>query len=752
MPHPKMKSENYHNFGGINSKYSPYVLGPMEFLDLINLDFQTPGSLTHRWGSTQYVGQTFPGPINSLFEFSRLDGSSQVVISYSGGIFAGATTGQSQGLSFTVQSQTQGFYGQIPAFRGVSSGIDRVRTEFYAFSSSLVAGGANFLGDENAPVYGIGDTTLSGGGPFAIGTTIVINASAVQSDNTLSYAVLNNYMFAADGNKFFKYDGITTYPIGLPPPLFATAAQGDIPGITVTASNSYSGVCFPMGSSYGTFYLYASYVNNRGFEGPVWPLMTFTADTQWTSSSTFISASATLAANFTLTIATPLQFGISSINIYSFYDAYNSSIGQTFASQMGSGVNTPFYSALQQRFWTALSPVLLSSNPASGSTTTTFGLGTTQGGFSLLLSNLIGRFESTITNSYLPLGLTAIASTLMPQTISSLVFTPFFPRYLENYQNRLFLAGFSAAPSTVVFSDVGEPEGYTSSGNFDVRTNDGDSITAIKTYGTKFYVFKNNSFHILTGDNPNNFFLQQVSDQYGCINNRCAITYDDVIVFVDRKAIMIWNGGTLDQLSAKIQPIFDSLNYAAAKTTACAVHDKLRNQVLFGLPINGSNTNNITLIYDYLINAWSKQDGFSPSAFAAIQGRNVNRNAFYGDNSGRVNWFGPSFLADNGVGFTAYLKTRFLHDIGDSTQKMFRRLYVNADAPNGNTLILPVNFFQDYGSSVVLGSTVVLGSFQNRIDFGVSAKSLAFEMSNLQTAVPLKIHGFTIESRFLRGV
>jgi hypothetical protein len=68
------------------------------------------------------------------------------------------------------------------------------------------------------------------------------------------------------------------------------------------------------------------------------------------------------------------------------------------------------------------------------------------------------------------------------------------------------------------------------------------------------------------------------------------------------------------------------------------------------------------------------------------------------------------------------------------------------------TIGFHVNFFQDYGSSVVKSVTVNMSQFQTRIDFGISAKALAFELSALQTSTPLRLHGFTIESRLQRKV
>ncbi len=754
MSNEKVKSENFQNFGGINTKSSPYMTGPMEFLDLKNLDFQTPGSLCERWGSTMYVGQTFPGQINSLFEFARLDGSSYVLSSYSGGIFSGATTGNAQGLSLTLLGATIQSWAAVNFLQIVPPNPSGSN------SAQIYSLGANFFGVSTSPVYGTGDP--SGAGQLR-GSTFEITPFAAQTDNTIDYAVLDNFLFMADGNKFLKYDGITTYPVGLPPLLWATNGVIDAAG-NVTADRGFgaktgsstgaNAIGFQFGPSFGIYYLYGSYVNNRGFEGPIWPLLAIRADNQFNASLVTSLAGATGQLQASITIATPVSYGISSINIYSFYDPYNTSIGQTFTHFLTDS----FYQNVQSRFWNLGSPCLLQTVVASGTSFTSFELGTTNAASGISLSsqlliqqNAFGVLEPTAPNSYFPIGLTLHInqSSKYPDYVA---LTGFYPRYIETFENRLFLAGFSSTPSTVWFSDVAEPEGYAPDFNFECRTNDGDYISGLKTYGTRLYVFKKYSFHVLIGDSPNNFSLSEVSDQYGCLNNRCIAVHDNVILFLDRKGVIEWNGSQISMRSQKIQPIFDRMNFSAALTNACMVHDKLRNQILVSIPVDGSTTNNMVCVFDYLVGAWTTYTGLSISSLAQIQGRNNTKNAFYGSYSGVINWFGASFTSDNGVGFTTYLKTRFLHDMGDSTQKMFRRMYLNTDSPASSTLTFGVNFFQDYGSSVVLGTTIVLSQFQNRIDFGVSAKSLAFEMSNLQSSIPLRIHGFTVESRFLRRV
>ena len=106
MSNQKFKIENYQNVGGINSKFSPHLLTPIEFMDIKNYDFQTPGSLTQRWGSTQYMGQTLAGKITALSEYQKLSGVSMIITGSSGGLWYGATTGNFQGMSLTQMGST----------------------------------------------------------------------------------------------------------------------------------------------------------------------------------------------------------------------------------------------------------------------------------------------------------------------------------------------------------------------------------------------------------------------------------------------------------------------------------------------------------------------------------------------------------------------------------------------------------------------------------------------------------------------
>lgn len=683
MPNSKFKSENYQNFGGINSKASPYLTGPHEFLDLKNFDFQIPGSLSSRWGSTQHIqsAANFTGSINALYEFNRLSGFSQIIIGVSGGLWAGSTTGQYTGLSLSFEGTTTMAGAKIWQFFTNGSSY------FFPQSTSLA------------------DTVLQQIPYLSTSATFTV-AAEPHTMNNFSMVTFVNYLFLADGTKFLKFDGTNTSLVGLPGGL----AQG------ISASVQAGDAAGLIGPGY--FYtFYASYTNSRGFQGPIWPVGYLDYPSSLNGGTIFAAFGNTNIA-VTFPILQPQAYGISSINLYVY-----------------QGVSTTGYSVPVSGMSLYAYPYRFQKNvPVSG------------GSFSFIqwasfgATGNLGAFPNG--TSYLVLGLTNNPYTQI---------TNFAPRFLEVYNNRLFLSGFSTTPSTVWFSETGEPEGYQADWNFQVRTNDGDRITAKKSYGGQMLIFKQKSFHSLIGDGPNNFFLKEVSDEYGCLSHRAVDIYNDTLVFLDRKGLMEFNGANIKCLSDKIQPVVDTINFAAALDKATVAHDKSRNQLLVGVPTNGATMNNTTLVYDYLVSAWTIYDGISPSVYSVMQSRLSNRTIFYGGYSGMFFDFGASYFGDNGVGFSCYLKSRFLNDMGNSVEKQFRRLYLDVSPIASITVGININFFSNYGTSIVLGSSMFFNPSQSRIDFGISAKSMAFEMSANSASTGLRLHGYTIEHRYQRS-
>jgi len=579
MPEPKIKSENYANLGGINTKVSEYITGEFQFLDLKNFTFERPGSLTKRTGFTQFVGATVTGRFTGVYEFEKLDGSSYVIAA------------------------------------------------------------------ANTNAY---DVTAGSFNPIKTGLT---------QNAVFDFETYVDRLFATNGSQFFKYDGANVTEFSLPRP--DAAPVGFTLGVTGTVSG-FTGI-----------YQYAiGYKNDIGYFGPVSP-----------EDSLGVSGQATVLSGFT----TPAGFGISSIVIYR-------------------------------------------TGPNQGDL---FLLDEISAGSSLYVDN----------NS----------ATLTTQAANDNLFFTLVPKYLELYNNQMFFAGASSQLSTVYFSDIGIPESIRPEYFFEVRTNDGDRITGMESYKGFLLIFKERSCHVLSGDNPDNFLLREISDQYGCISNRSIVTFEDRCFFLDRKGVVEYNGANIRVVSNAVEQDFLRINLAAARENATAIHNRLRNEVWFSIPVDGSEENNLTLVYDYVVNAWTTFEGFSVSSITTARSRFDRETVLFGGYSGALFNFGASIFGDNGNGFTALLKTRFIKPLGNSTTEQFRRLYVDQDPIMGVSSPFQVEFFKDYDEVAILERDMSQTEFQSRIDYGIPAKALSFQISNSST-LPIRVNGFTVESRLQRRV
>lgn len=326
------------------------------------------------------------------------------------------------------------------------------------------------------------------------------------------------------------------------------------------------------------------------------------------------------------------------------------------------------------------------------------------------------------------------------------------PRYLELFQNSLFLIGSSQFPSTAFFSELGQPENIQPESNFEVRTNDGDYLTGGKFYGSGLYLFKQNTFSKVVGNDTTNFVLLDVSNEYGCISNRAIIVYHDIMLFLDKKGICRYNGATPEIISNKIEDTFLSMNIDAAIGNACAIHDKFRNQVKWAIPTNGSTFNNTMIVYDYITDGWTVKEGYFPSAMAYLKSYFPRQTEFYGGYSGSVHYVSASLFSNNGHGITYAMKSKFHSIFGPSITGQYRRLFIDTDPIVGITVPLTINFRINEQDDVVLTRETFFDQFQTRIEFGIPAKSLSIELITSGSSFPVRINGYTLEARLQRRV
>lgn len=529
----------------------------------------------------------------------------------------------------------------------------------------------------------------------AVGFSLAVGSSPVPID----YSIQNDVLYYANGNAFFLFNG--TYNVFYR----SETTRFDINGGTFNTSLVASGVTHTINP--GGYYFFLTPVRGLlgesfntqyglpGF-GSVYPTAIGVASgfgVCVTLSATVISKGKWVLYGFTV----PTGFGYSGVMVQ---------------YQKGTSLQEAPYTY-------EILNTLKSEVPSYTFNVSTFGTGTTYFGVEFDHYTLSASWE----NQY--------QFTLMP-------------RFLETYNNMLFMAGFSSQPNHVYMSEIGEPERLKEDSFFEIRTGDNKEITGCVFFQDALIFFKRNSIHEVTGTSPTDLYLKTINEQYGSLNNEGIVVFEDRLWFVDDRGICEYNAANIEIKSEPIKSYLDLVDKSKIK----AFHYKDRSEVWFC-------ASNYCFTFNYFLNAWSIND---PIPIDNVSGANVLPfgvstvdPAYWRQGTSFYNLvkFNPTLAQDFGSDITLVAKTKFHKRLGDSTQELWRRFYL--DAQTSVTLNATLSLYADYGSSVVARSTVSLSSFQARVDFGVSAKSLAVEFI-IKTGSAITVNGYTIESRYLRSV
>jgi hypothetical protein len=499
---------------------------------------------------------------------------------------------------------------------------------------------------------------------FTPPSTITAQVTGLLNNGIFSFVTFVDRLFAANGQDFFKFDGVNNSRFSLPPGATASWGLTAVVGGSMTNGGTGVFVC-----AYG-------YMNDRGYVGPV-------------------------SNGFTI-ILNGVTFN---------------SIGYVGMTQAFTG-----YGITAIQLWR-----------------------TSAGGVDLFGTTFVATNQSSATDTGFPLG----SSLAIPHLWFTMA-----PRFTALYNNQLFLGGFSLYPSRLYWSDIGEPEGIQPQNYAEFRTNDGDRLTGLKVHGGALIVAKQFSCTRLVGDNPDNFTFQEISDQYGCMSHQAMVTFNDVCWWLDQKGICEFNGANIRLVSTeKVEPFFLNMNLGAALDNAYGVHYKQYNEVWFAFPSQGSSLNNMVLAYDYVANAWTRYEGLQPASLFLARGTQPHKTVFYGGYTGALFYVGASFFGDNGQGMTCMAYTRWTAAAGETTENLYRRFWMDVDPVFGLTQTIQVNLFKNYNTQTIQFTGMISqGTFQTRLDFGVSSRSIAAQWFHASASLPLKINAYAFESRYQRSV
>jgi len=380
--------------------------------------------------------------------------------------------------------------------------------------------------------------------------------------------------------------------------------------------------------------------------------------------------------------------------------------------------------------------------------------------------------------------------TIYPVTSCTDILTPpasgltgsFSPSLLEVHRSSLWAAGVPGNPSRLFKSVplVGgdfdtnltafdTDDGYALEGasQIDVRPDDGTGIVGlVGDHFGQLIVFKGSSIHRLLGATKADFMLPPdgIIDGIETITGSIVRANNDVF-FASRKGIhklsTVQQYGDNQEtfLSLPIQEFYDSIDKFSITNRCQSIHWAEVSCIFWAFSSTGSAENDVILVYNYAVDAWSVWSGVSVKSFGVFKFDGSNA-LFVGDYSSRVGR--ADFENINDFGEAVIFEAETNISLGDSAlSKGWRSLFANYNRSGSLSIKHKIDNNAWSSSSTISSSGgVVLGVFvlgtdiladdkeieTKAIEINQNGRVLTVNIQNSTLNESASIVGFTIQA------
>lgn len=149
-------------------------------------------------------------------------------------------------------------------------------------------------------------------------------------------------------------------------------------------------------------------------------------------------------------------------------------------------------------------------------------------------------------------------------TFGNLGGSPPQSRYVESVNDFVFLAGHTASPSQLRFSDVALHNVWPANNAIYIGRDDGSIITALKKWGEQLVVFKEENIWILDGLTPTTFAPRPTGSSIGCIAPHSPTLTEYGIFFWSQGGPALFNGSTTILLNRRLRRLLATVDWTQA--------------------------------------------------------------------------------------------------------------------------------------------------------------------------------------------
>lgn len=342
-------------------------------------------------------------------------------------------------------------------------------------------------------------------------------------------------------------------------------------------------------------------------------------------------------------------------------------------------------------------------------------------------------------------------------------------KYGRKHQGRIWAAGDPAYPDRIYFTSPGNHEewnGDGDSGAMDIDPGDGDSsgITAIfPSFRGVLFVCKQNAIYKITGTQPVDYKIEQVTAGLGCNSHNSAVAVDmDDIYFQSERGfhslVLTQKYGDFEGnfLSSPVQSDFVALD-ASKKLDVQGCWIPSMNSVIWNVSRNGTEMDMFWLL-DVRFMAWYKWTGANPQAVFRVEDASTKvKRAYFGDNVGRLSKTQDASVYHDytATAILQQVQTPYLYPDNDpSTQKMFKKIGVWCKMSEGTVLTVVARVAGVNSTQELLYTSTSTGTPKLDVDFilGESELDAAASLRMTPMVLPIDGRGSSIQLTFEQGV
>lgn len=334
------------------------------------------------------------------------------------------------------------------------------------------------------------------------------------------------------------------------------------------------------------------------------------------------------------------------------------------------------------------------------------------------------------------------------------------------YNNYLFLGnvvvGGTTHKSRFYWSNLKDDSTWLTTSFIEISKDDGQQIMNMVVMGDRLVVFKERSIYnvFFTGDADIPFNVQKSNSNVGCAAQHSVQEVENGLVFLSYDGFYYYDGNNSYKISFNIQNTL--LDYNSTRfNQARSMRQKTKNRYFCSLPSSGQTNNDVVVVWDWQLNAFSLYSGIAGAAMASVYLSGISERIYFGDYAGfvyRMDTGTNDYPLNVATAISSYYYTNWKHYDDICDQKGIPNIYVyyqtsnsvltlaySYDFENADTYTQTMSLATSvsvYGTAVYgVGTYAGAGGFQQRRDLDGRGRVVRFKFANSTLGETFQVHG-----------